>query len=332
MKISIHLRSIIIATFSLLVLTLPQAHSSPPLATSDGMIWIKGGEFLMGSDTFTDAQPWHRVYLDGFWMDKTEVTNREFRRFVEASNYVTLAERVPTEKDFPGVSPDKLIAGSVVFMPPSHPVSLRNHLKWWSFVNGAQWRYPLGPTSDLKGKENHPVVHVAYDDAVAYCQWAGKRLPTEAEFEFAARGGLEKKAYVWGDEFRPDGKWMANTFQGHFPETNTSEDGFSGTAPVATYPPIGYGLFVMGGNVWEWCRDWYRPDYYQTLAASGAVARNPEGPPDSYDPSQPTVDKRVYRGGSFLCTDQYCRRYESGGRGKGEPSTGTNHIGFRCVR
>ena len=286
----------------------------------------------MGSDTFTDAQPWHRVYLDGFWIDRTEVTNQQFERFIKATRYLTLAERTPTKEDFPDASPDQLIAGSAVFMQPKQAVSLTNNLQWWSYVDGAQWRHPTGPGSDLKGKENHPVVHIAYDDAVAFCRWAGKRLPTEAEFEFAARAGLEKKLYVWGNEFRPEGKWMANTFQGHFPDRNTSEDGFSATAPVATYPANGYGLFDMAGNVWEWNSDWYRPDYYQTLVENGTVARNPQGPSDSYDPNEPSIKKRVYKGGSFLCTDQYCGRYEPGGRGKGEPSTGTNHIGFRCVK
>jgi formylglycine-generating enzyme required for sulfatase activity len=211
-------------------------------------------------------------------------------------------------------------------------VQLDNHFRWWNYVPGANWRHPEGPNSDIKERMNHPVVHIAYEDAVAYCTWAGKRLPTEAEFEFASRGGLDRKRYGWGDEFMPGGKHMANTFQGRFPDTNTGEDGYTATAPVGSFPANGYSLFDMAGNVWEWTSDWYRADYYQTLAARGEVAVNPTGPRDSFDPNEPGVQKRVHRGGSFLCTDQYCARYIAGGRGKGELDTGTNHLGFRCVR
>jgi formylglycine-generating enzyme required for sulfatase activity len=220
----------------------------------------------------------------------------------------------------------------VVFSPPDHPVELDSQFRWWNYVPGANWRHPEGPNSDIKGRMNHPVVHIAYEDAVAYCKWAGKRLPTEAEFEFASRGGLDRKRYAWGDEFMPGGKHMANTFQGHFPDTNTGDDGYQATAPVGSFPANGYGLFDMAGNVWEWTSDWYRADYYSTLAASGEIAMNPKGPTDSFDPNEPGVRKRVHRGGSFLCTDQYCARYIAGGRGKGELDTGTNHLGFRCVR
>jgi formylglycine-generating enzyme required for sulfatase activity len=279
----------------------------------------------------TDARPWHRVYVDGFWMDKTEVTNEEFARFVNATGYVTIAERKPRAEDYPEASPERLVAGSVVFSPPNHPVELDNHFGWWSYAPGANWRHPEGLGSDIKTRMNHPVVQIAYDDAVAYSAWAGKRLPTEAEFEFASRGGLDRKRYAWGDEFMPGGKYMANTFQGHFPDKNTGEDGYRATAPVGSFSANGYGLFDMAGNVWEWTSDWYRPDYYQTLAASGEIAVNPRGPADSFDPAEPGVKKRVHRGGSFLCTDQYCARYVAGGRGKGEPDTGTNHLGFRCV-
>jgi formylglycine-generating enzyme required for sulfatase activity len=307
--------------------------TTAPGQAPEGMVWIPGGEFWMGSDEsdFTDARPWHRVYVSGFWMDKTEVTNEQFEKFVRATGYVTIAERTPTREEFPTAPQENLVAGSVVFTPPDQAVPLDNHLQWWSYVKGANWRHPIGPDSDLKGKEKYPVVHIGYDDALAYCKWAGKRLPTEAEFEFAARGGLDRKPYAWGDEFRPGGKWMANTFQGHFPDKNTGEDGFVGTAPVGSFPPNRYGLYDIAGNVWEWCSDWYRPDYYKILADKG-VARNPQGPPDSFDPSEPGTKKRVHKGGSFLCTDQYCKRYEPGGRGKGEPDTGTNHLGFRCVR
>jgi formylglycine-generating enzyme required for sulfatase activity len=298
------------------------------------MTWVPGGQFWMGADEaqMTDARPWHRVSVDGFWMDATEVTNEQFSKFVNATGYVTIAERKPRAEDYPGALPEKLVAGSVVFSPPDHAVPLDNHFRWWSYMPGANWRHPEGPGSDIKKRMNHPVVHIAYQDAAAYCGWAGKRLPTEAEFEFASRGGLDRKHYVWGDEFMPGGKHMANTFQGHFPDTNTGEDGYLSTAPVAAFAANGYGLFDMAGNVWEWTSDWYRADYYQTLAAVGGVAVNPKGPPDSFDPSEPGVWKRVHRGGSFLCTSQYCARYIAGGRGKGELDTGTNHLGFRCAR
>jgi formylglycine-generating enzyme required for sulfatase activity len=309
-------------------------HTQPPETTPAGMTWIPGGEFWMGSaeEHMTDARPWHRVYVDGYWMDMTEVTNEQFARFVKATGYVTVAERKPRAEDYPQARPENLVAGSVVFSPPNHPVELNNHFAWWSYAAGANWRHPEGPNSDIKGRMNHPVVHVAYEDAVAYCEWAGKRLPTEAEFEFASRGGLDRKRYAWGDEFMPGGKHMANTFQGHFPNSNTGEDGYKTTAPVGSFPANGYGLFDMAGNVWEWTSDWYRSDYYETLAAGGHIAMNPEGPADTFDPGEPGVRKRVMRGGSFLCTDQYCARYIAGGRGKGEPDTGTNHLGFRCVR
>jgi formylglycine-generating enzyme len=306
---------------------------SAPTASPRGMGWTPAGEFWMGADDpmFGDARPWHRVYLDGFWIDRTEVTNKQFARFIRTTDYVTVAERTPSAKDFPGVPPENLVAGSVVFSPPDRPVALDDYFQWWNYVKGANWRHPQGLHSNLNGKEDHPVVHVAYQDAEAYCKWDGKRLPTEAEYEYAERGGLDRKPYAWGDTFKPGGKFMANTFQGHFPDKNTTEDGYATTAPVASFPPNGYGLYDLSGNVWEWTSDWYRPDYYQTLAAGGQVVRNPQGPDESFDPGEPGVAKKVQRGGSFLCTDQYCSRYKVGGRGKGEPDTGTNHLGFRCV-
>jgi formylglycine-generating enzyme len=306
------------------------APGSPP----DGMVWIPGGEFSMGSENpmMQDARPFHRVAVDGFWMDQTEVTNEEFAGFVKATGYVTVAERKPDAKSFPGAPPENLVPGSVVFTPPDRKVPLDDSYVWWRYVPGANWRHPNGPGSHLKGKERNPVVHISYEDAEAYAKWAGKRLPTEAEFEFAARGGLDRKRFVWGDEFKPGGKFQANTFQGHFPNQNTGEDGFITTSPVGAFPANGFGLFDMAGNVWEWTSDWYRPDYYRTLAATKQVARNPQGPADSLDPAEPGVAKRVQKGGSFLCTDEYCARYMPGARGKGEPDTGTNHLGFRCAR
>jgi formylglycine-generating enzyme len=263
---------------------------------------------------------------------RRDVTNREFAAFVKATGYVTVAERTPKAEDFPDAPPENLVAGSVVFHPPDHPVPLNDHYQWWTYVNGANWRHPEGPQSSLKGREDFPVVEVAYEDAVAFSKWAGKRLPTEAEWEFAARGGLSGKPFVWGDQFRPDGKWMANTYQGHFPVKDAGDDGHIGISQVGLYPPNGYGLYDMAGNVWQWVSDWYRPDYYQELAATKSVARNPLGPTSSFDPVEPGQPKRVMRGGSFLCTDQYCSRYMVGTRGKGEASTGTNHLGFRCVK
>jgi formylglycine-generating enzyme required for sulfatase activity len=319
----------------------PSAFAPPVIDTAaapgpapEGMVWIPAGEFSMGCEDaeMRDARPFHRVALDGFWMDKTEVTNAEFARFVKATGYVTLAERQLNPKDFPGVPADNLVPGSAVFVPPPNAVQLNNHYNWWRYLPGANWRHPDGPESDLKGKEKHPVVHIAYQDAEAYAKWAGKRLPTEAEFEFAGRGGLDRKRFVWGDEFKVGGKFQANTFQGHFPEKNTGADGYVGTAPVGTFTPNGFGLFDMAGNVWEWTSDWYRPDYYQTLAATRQVTRNPQGPSESFDPAEPGSKKRVHKGGSFLCTDEYCTRYMPGARGKGEPDTGTNNVGFRLVR
>jgi formylglycine-generating enzyme required for sulfatase activity len=286
----------------------------------------------VGMQAREDSRPIHRVYVDGFWIDKADVTNEEFAQFVKATGYLTVAERTPRAQDFPGALPENLVAGSVVFSPPSHPVPLNDHFQWWAYVKGANWRHPQGPKSSLKGRERYPVVHIAYEDALSYAHWAGKRLPTEAEWEFAARGGLSGKPFVWGDEFRPHAKWMANTFQGRFPIEDTGADGHAGVTAVAQYPPNGYGLFDMAGNVWQWTSDWYRPDYYAQVAAAGSVARNPQGPDSPYDPGEPTEPKKVHRGGSFLCTDQYCSRYMVGTRGKGEISTGTNHLVFRCVK
>ncbi|HKF58312.1 MAG TPA: formylglycine-generating enzyme family protein [Blastocatellia bacterium] len=317
--------------------TAPAPRAAPP-----GMVWIPGGEFSMGAadspgdgevgmKATRDSRPIHRVYVDGFFMDQTDVTNAEFAQFVKATGYVTVAERKPRQEDYPNAPPENLVAGSVVFSPPDHPVPLDNHFKWWSYVHGANWQHPAGPKSSIAGRDRYPVVQIAYEDAEAYAKWAAKRLPTEAEWEFAARGGLAGKPYIWGDDFRPNGKWMANTHQGHFPMQDTGEDGYAGIAPVRSYPPNGYGLYDMAGNVWQWTTDWYRPDYYQILASTGGVAQNPQGPARPWDPAEPNERKKTHRGGSFLCTDQYCSRYVVGTRGKGDVSTGTNHLGFRCV-
>jgi formylglycine-generating enzyme required for sulfatase activity len=323
----------------------PTASNATPAPgrTPEGMVWIPGGEFSMGAaaepgmndvgmQATTDSRPVHRVYVDGFWMDATEVTNAQFAAFVEATHYVTVAERTPRAADFPGARPENLVAGAVVFSPPDHPVPLDSHFRWWAYAKGANWRHPDGPSSSIAGRDRYPVVEVAYEDAVAYANWISKRLPTEAEWEFAARGGLSGKLYPWGDAFTPDGRTMANTFQGHFPDRDDDEDGFRGLAPVAQFPPNAYGLYDVAGNAWEWVSDWYRPDYYAQLASAGGVTRNPQGPASPFDPSEPTEQKHVNRGGSFLCTDQYCSRYMVGTRGKGESTTGTNHLGFRLVK
>jgi formylglycine-generating enzyme required for sulfatase activity len=319
-----------------------RANSSHPHGpVPQGMAWIPGGVFSMGvadprgaphggQQAMEDARPIHRVYVDGFWMDKTDVTNAEFARFVAATGYLTVAERRPDPQDFPDVPPEKLVPGAIVFRAPSQPVALDDPYQWWSYVPGANWRHPEGPDSSIRGREDYPVVQVAYEDAVAYANWAGKRLPTEAEWEFAARGGLTGKRYAWGDELLLKGKWMTNVHQGHFPDHDSHEDGYAGVAPVESFPANGYGLYDMSGNVWQWVSDWYRPDYYSQI--SGDVVRNPQGPKSSFDPKEPGAKKRVQRGGSFLCTEQYCTRYMLGTRGKGEVSSASNHVGFRCVQ
>jgi sulfatase modifying factor 1 len=313
----------------------------PPVAEPEGMVWIPGGEFSMGGvnptgmqdgghENMNDARPVHRVYVDGFMMDQTEVTNKEYAAFVTATGYTTVAEHKPTREEFPGAPEANLVAGSVVFTPTTVP-DLSDHYEWWNYVHGANWRHPLGPESDLAGKENFPVVHIAWEDAAAYAKWAGKRLPTEAEWEFAARGGKTGTLYAWGNQFKPDGKWMANIYQGKFPQHDEGSDGFAGIAPVKQFPANDYGLYDIAGNVWEWCADWYRPDYYQTLSLKG-TAKNPVGPSSAYDPAEPEAKKKIQRGGSFLCTDQYCTRYMVGTRGKGEFRSASNHVGFRCVK
>jgi formylglycine-generating enzyme len=309
--------------------TVTAAQAAPATAaTPPGMVWVPGGTFWMGSnDGPPDEAPSHAVSVPGFFMDATEVTNDEFARFVRETAYVTVAEKAPRAEDFPGVPPEKLVAGAAVFSPPSGEVPLDNHFAWWEYRPGANWLHPEGPGSDLRGRGKHPVVHVCWDDAMAYARWAGKRLPTEAEWEYAARGGLDRQPYIWGMDITPAGQHRANIWQGKFPNENLCGDGFRGTAPVSTYPPNGYGLYDMAGNVWEWCQDWYRPDFYPA-----SPRENPAGPTDSYDPQEPGVPKRVIRGGSFLCSDLYCIGYRPAARMKSSPDTGLSHTGFRCVR
>ena len=308
--------------------------TAPPAAAPKGMVWIPGGTFWMGCEGcgMPDALPAHLVEVDGFWMDRTPVTNADFERFVTATGYVTVAERPLNANDFPGVPKEMLVPGSAVFTATEQPVPLDNPLQWWRYTAGASWKRPEGPGSHIRDRADHPAVHIAFEDAQAYAKWIGKRLPTEAEFEFAARGGLDRNLYPWGNELRPGNSLAANIWQGTFPAKDRGEDGYSGTSPVTAFPPNGFGLRDMGGNVWQWCADWYRPDYYAVLVKAGQIARNPQGPGDSLDPQEPGAAKRVLKGGSYLCTDQYCARYLVGSRGKSEVSSGASNLGFRLVR
>lgn len=304
------------------------------------MVLIHEGTYTMGGDQTwgqPDEFPLHRVRISSFYIDRHEVTNARFREFVEATGYVTTAERKPEweelKKQLPPGSPrppeNQLVPASLVFTPPDHAVPLTNVSVWWSWMPGADWRHPEGPASNLAGKDNYPVVHVSWEDAHAYAVWAGKRLPTEAEWEYAARGGLENKMYPWGNEPVEQGRVKANTWQGHFPAENTKRDHYRLTAPVMSFEPNGYGLYDMAGNVWEWCQDWYRSDYYRSL--SSGVSLNPAGPPNSYDPDEPYAQKKVTRGGSFLCTDQYCSGFRTSARMKTSWDTSLENTGFRCV-
>ena len=298
------------------------------------MVFIPGGEFTMGSDKhYPEEAPAHRVAVDGFRIDRCTVTNKEFRRFVDATSYVTLAEKPANEANYPGAQPEMLVPSSVVFRKSSGPVDLRNHYNWWIYVAGADWRHPRGPGSSLQGLWDHPVVHVAFEDAEAYARWAGKELPTEAEWEFAARGGLDGAEYVWGEELMPRGKPNANTWQGEFPWQNLLEDEFEWTAPVGSFPPNGYGLYDMAGNVWEWTTDWYQEQ--TKIEHACCTMPNPRGGAEqaSYDPRTPGVKipRRVMKGGSYLCAPNYCRRYRPAARMAQSVDTSTCHLGFRCV-
>jgi sulfatase modifying factor 1 len=300
------------------------------------MLWIPGGTFRMGSDHhYPEEAPVHRVTVDGFWMDRTPVTNRQFREFVRATGHVTFAERQPDPKDYPRALPHLLKPGSLVFNPPNYPVDLRNSGQWWAYIFGANWRRPYGPGSSIKGLDDHPVVHVAYPDAEAYAAWAGKSLPTEAEWEFAARGGLDGAEFAWGDEFTPGGRHMANTWQGAFPFRNSREDGFELTSPVRTYPPNGYGLYDTIGNVWEWTSDWYVPKHSTDAPKACCIPENPRGGREdqSYDPCQPEtpIPRKVLKGGSHLCAPSYCRRYRPAARHPQPVDSSMSHVGFRCI-
>ena len=329
-------------------------------ASHPGMTWIEGGTFQMGADNrqaSEDEYPKHQVTVGGFWMDRTEVTNAQFAAFVRATGYITTAEKKPDWEQLkkqlpPGTpKPDKslLVAASLVFSPPDHPIALDDYSQWWAWKKGASWSHPQGPGSDLKGKMSYPVVQVSWDDAVAYCKWAGKRLPTEAEWEYAGRGGLKNNVYPWGNEpvegeasgsgSASGGRPRGNFWEGHFPDKNMASDhrggaaagdNFYGTAPVGSFQPNGYGLFDMAGNVWEWCADYYNNNYYTTVNRPGGVS-NPRGPEKSFDPDEPYAVKRVIRGGSFLCNESYCTGYRVSRRMKSTEDSGMEHVGFRCV-
>ncbi len=301
-----------------------------------GMTWVPGGPFQMGSnDFYPEERPVHRVAVDGFWMDEHPVTNAEFRRFVETTGYITIAERPPDPKDYPGVDPAFLVPGSLVFRRPPRRVNLRDHRAWWAYVPGASWRHPEGPESTVDDRVDHPVVHIAYEDTRAYADWAGKSLPTEAEWEFAARGGLENAAFVWGDEFAPQGKLLANTWQGEFPWQNLRSDGYEGTSPVHSFPANGYGLYDMAGNVWEWTSDFFRRRHAEESVKPCCTPRNPRV--ERYDPTHAShlpdahIPRRVVKGGSYLCAPNYCLRYRPAARQGEAVETSTSHIGFRCI-
>ncbi len=298
------------------------------------MVWIPGATFTMGSDqAYPEERPAHPVKVDGFFIDRQPVTNAEFRSFVAATKYVTFAERSPTREDYPDAAPELLVPGSAVFFQASRRVDLRDCSQWWQYVPGADWRHPEGPGSTIDDRLDHPVVHVAYADVEAYAAWAGKSLPTEAEWELAARGGLDAAAYAWGDELTPGGRWMANTWQGEFPWQNLVEDGFAGTSPVGSFPPNGFGLSDMIGNVWEWTSDWFSPKHPSPKRPCCAPM-NPRGGTReasidrALDPRRP---RKVLKGGSFLCAPNYCRRYRPAARIPETIDTTTCHVGFRCV-
>lgn len=300
------------------------------------MVFVPGGTFRMGSDKhYLEEAPAHRATVDAFYMDRTPVTNRQFKDFVKATGHVTFAEIPPDPRDYPGALPHMLYAGSLVFTAPPHKVDLRDWSQWWTFLKGADWRHPYGPKSNINALDHHPVVHVTFADALAYARWAGKVLPTEAEWEFAARGGLEGAEFAWGETFTPGGRHMANTWQGDFPRQNLIADGFERTSPVTAFPPNGYGLYDMIGNVWEWTTDWYSPRHAADAPKACCIPENPRGGREeaSYDPCQPhiRIPRKILKGGSHLCAPNYCRRYRPAARHPEPIDTSTSHVGFRCV-
>jgi formylglycine-generating enzyme len=315
----------------------PHLTDIAPSPADHGMVFVSGGTFSMGSDRFyPEEAPVHRVTVDGFWMDRTPVTNRQFKEFVRATGHVTFAEVVPDPKDYPGSLPHMIYAGSLTFTPPKHAVDLRFWGEWWTLRKGANWKHPNGPKSNINALDNHPVVHVTFADALAYSHWAGKELPTEAEWEFAARGGLDGADYAWGDELTPGGKHLANTWQGQFPRQNTCDDGFARTSPVTAFPSNGYGLHDMIGNVWEWTTDWYSKRHEADALKACCIPKNPRGASieGSYDAAMPDIKipRKVIKGGSHLCAPNYCRRYRPAARHAESVDTSTSHVGFRCVR
>jgi formylglycine-generating enzyme len=314
-----------------------------PKTEMEGMVWIPGGSFYMGTDeseAYPVERPAVKMQVKGFWMDETEVTNSQFAKFVDETGYVTVAERKIDWEEMkkqlppgtPKISEEELQPGSLVFSPPSHPVPTYNHdlSQWWKWVNGANWKHPEGPESNIIGKENHPVVHIAFEDAEAYAKWAGKRLPTEAEWEFAAKGGKDHQRYAWGNDFHPNGMFMANTFQGEFPHLNVGTDGFMGTAPVKNFPPNSFGLYDIIGNVWELTNDWFDAIKFNRIAGEAPALDSAIN--KCYNPTNPYAMEKVIKGGSFLCADDYCINYRPSARQGHAYDSGTSNVGFRCVK
>lgn len=305
----------------------------------EGMIFVEGGEFEMGGDNddaMQDEFPKHKVVINSFWMDETEVTNDQFMKFVESTGYVTTAEKAidwnEIKKILPPNTPkphDSLLSPASLIFYQTNAEDMNDYTQWWRLEKNANWKQPFGKDSDIKGKGNHPVIHISWEDAIAYCKWSGKRLPTEAEFEYASRGGLKNNIYSWGNEPIYEGNVKANTWEGKFPSSNNMKDNYYYTSPVKSFKPNGYGFYDLGGNVWEWCSDWYHSNYYEMIGST--VTSNPRGPETSYDPNEPYSPKKVMRGGSFLCNDSYCSGFRNSMRMKSTPDSSSLHAGFRTV-